>query len=59
MSPVAAGTGHARPVSARAFRAFQATRPDGGRWELIAGRPVMRAPRPWLTTGSPGIRNAF
>ncbi|WP_342153834.1 Uma2 family endonuclease [Methylorubrum sp. SB2] len=31
-------------MSARAFRRFQAERPDRERWELVAGRPVMMAP---------------
>jgi Uma2 family endonuclease len=31
-------------LSARAFRLFQAKRPDRERWELVAGHPVMMAP---------------
>jgi Uma2 family endonuclease len=31
-------------MSAREFRAFEATRPENERWELIAGVPVMMVP---------------
>ena len=31
-------------MSAAEFRAFQARRPDGERWELIAGIPIMMVP---------------
>lgn len=34
----------AQTLSPRAFRRFQAERPDRERWELVAGRPVMMAP---------------
>ena len=34
----------ARRMSAREFRAFESTRPEGERWELIGGVPVMMPP---------------
>jgi Putative restriction endonuclease len=39
---------HARGMSGSEYRAFQATRPDNERWELVGGVPMMIA-RPTLT----------